>query len=98
MESGKSQFQYFLIVVLLLICLVSIYKIIYSPSEKYWILTTVLSASILIFIFSVFGTPSGSKQILSISDIQPANTLKIKVDTGQEELPDAIDEGWDLPL
>ena len=98
MELKKSQPQYFLIIIPLLICVISIYKIINAPSEKYWILAIVLSASILIFIFSIFGTTSSLSEKSLILKKGSENKINIKEKLESEKIPDVLDDGWDLPL
>ena len=98
MELDKSQPQYFLIIIPLLICIISVYKIINAPSEKYWILVIVLSVSIMIFIFSIFGTTHNISKKSTILKNQSRNKININKKSEYEKIPDVLDDGWDLPL
>ena len=105
MEFEKSQIKYFILLTQILILVVSLYKIIHEPSEKYWILVIVLSSLIFIFIISMFTAKNTNQnklfpQINSyISTVQKSKTINSKnEELSNENIPDVLDEGWDLPL
>ncbi len=105
MEFEKTQIRYFIFVTQILIIVVSLYKIINEPSEKYWILVMVLSLLIFIFLISIFTTKTANKNNLFpqlnsyVTTVQKSKTINLKNDdSSNENIPDVLDEGWDLPL
>jgi len=98
MEFEKTQLKYFIFVTQILILIVSIYNLINTPSEKYWILALVLSSLIIILIFSAMGNnkliPNTSSTIKSKS----VNKFQTQEDISNEKIPDVLEDGWDLPL
>ena len=98
MEFQKTQLKYFIFVTQILILIVSIYNLINTPSEKYWILALVLSSLIIILIFSAMGNnkliPNTSSTIKSKS----VNKFQTQEDISNEKIPDVLEDGWDLPL
>ena len=112
MEFEKSQVKYFIFVTQILIMVVSLYKIINEPSEKYWILVIVLSLLIFIFIISMFTNKTKNKNNFSpqlnsdMANVQKSNNINSKNEVNgnkndesiNENIPDVLDEGWDLPL
>tara|TARA_B100001996_G_C18453842_1_gene513339 strand:- start:50 stop:367 length:318 start_codon:yes stop_codon:yes gene_type:complete len=105
MEFEKSQIKYFILVTQILILVVSLYKIIHEPSEKYWVLVIVLSSLIFIFIISMFTAKNTHQNKLfpqlnsDITAVQKSKINDLKnEDSSNENIPDVLDEGWDLPL
>ena len=98
MEFGKSRLQYFLIVTQILILIISIYNIINTPSEKFWILAIVLSSLVSILVFSIFGNNENKLNKSSIIQSKTNENNSIYEDTSNEKIPDVLEEGWDLPL
>ena len=112
MEFEKSQIKYFIFVTQILIMVVSLYKIIHEPSEKYWILVIVLSLLIFIFIISMFTNKTRNQNNLfsqlnsEITSVQKSKAINLKNEVNankndesmNENIPDVLDEGWDLPL
>ncbi|MBJ99424.1 MAG: hypothetical protein CMB48_00155 [Euryarchaeota archaeon] len=112
MEFEKTQIRYFILVTQILILVVSLYKIIHEPSEKYWVLVIVLSSLIFIFIISMFTTKKTDHNKLfpqlnsETTMTQKSKTINLKSDlnthknheSSNENIPDVLEEGWDLPL
>ena len=112
MEFEKTQIRYFILVTQILILVVSLYKIIHEPSEKYWILVIVLSSLIFIFIISMFTTKTTEQnnfftQLNSDKETtQKPRDVNFKKglnkhgtdSSSNENIPDVLEEGWDLPL
>lgn len=98
MEFVKSRLRYFLIVIQFLILIISIYNIINTQSEKYWILAIVLSSLVFILLISIFGNNEEIKNTSStiISEKDDKQISHDSIHTG--DIPDVLEEGWDLPL
>jgi|TARA_B100001540_G_C15681922_1_gene585219 phosphotransferase system glucose/maltose/N-acetylglucosamine-specific IIC component len=81
-----------------IIIIVSIFKIINAQNETYWILTIVLSSLIFIFVFSLFEEKENIKSYTSKENITKKG-LEIELkDTKKENIPDVLEDGWDLPI
>jgi|TARA_B100001741_G_C16549527_1_gene598556 phosphotransferase system glucose/maltose/N-acetylglucosamine-specific IIC component len=94
----KSRIKYFLIMSQTIIIIVSIFKIINAQNETYWILTIVLSSLIFIFVFSLFEEKENIKSYTSKENITKKG-LEIELkDTKKENIPDVLEDGWDLPI
>jgi len=98
MEFEKTQLKYFIFVTQILILIVSIYNIINTPSEKYWILVIVLSSLIIILIFSAMGTNKLITNTSSTIKSKSENKFQTHDDISNEKIPDVLEDGWDLPL
>jgi len=104
MEFERTQIRYFIFVTQILILVVSLYKIIHEPSEKYWILVIVLSSLIFIFIISMFTTKTTNQnnffpQLNSDKTTVQKSKINSKNDNlSNENIPDVLDDEWDLPL
>ena len=82
----------------ILILIISIYNIINTPSETYWILAIVLSSLVLILVFSIFGNNENKLNTSSIIQSKTNENNSSYEDISYEKLPDVLEEGWDLPL
>ena len=99
MEMNNSRIYYFLIIIQILVILISGYKLINSPNEKQWILAIVLSTLIFIFIFSIIKNNKLEKYNSSlITHAQSNNNSKISKNEKSSEMPEILDENWNLPI
>ena len=100
MELSNFRINYFLITIQLSIILITIYKFLNTPSETYWILTIVLLLLIIILIYSVFGNNILQKKSKSevLKDNNKINSIKVDDEIKNEEIPERLDDSWDLPI
>ena len=94
----KPRLKYFLIMSQIIISIVSIFKIVNAQNETYWILTIVLTSLIFIFFFSLFEEKE-SGDFTSLIENNTKRGMKLKMNNSKNEnVPDVLEEGWDLPL